>query len=355
MTLQCIVSQNGVYGGGEHIVLDYALNTECVVFTNSKFLYNKLLKINKKAYLSKYEIFSILGMFDYLLQIFQLIIKYKVKLIISHHRRTTLLAGILSKLFSIQMVHYAHYYSFNNKYLKYFCGKFIAVSNAIKENLINNYKINPKQIQVIYNGVNNFKDTEKCIEFINTFKFDKNIINIGIVGRLTELKGHMYLLEAINDLKNATSSIFKLYIVGDGELYASIKYKLHQNNLEDFIELVGFYDGAPSLMFLFDIIIQPSLSEGLPFTVLEALNTESLIIVSDIKPHIEIFDNTYSLYCKPKDVSSIVNSLKKAINILDLKKENEYFTYYKNILANKFTSQKMLKNFIQYENELING
>ena len=92
------------------------------------------------------------------------------------------------------------------------------------------------------------------------------------VGRLSEQKGHLLLLEAAQQLGKAGVP-FKLAFVGDGELRSEIEASIAKHNLQDSIEITGWASSDTVRKYLLEsrALVLPSFAEGLPVVIMEAL------------------------------------------------------------------------------------
>ncbi|WP_413165471.1 glycosyltransferase [Capilliphycus salinus ALCB114379] len=92
------------------------------------------------------------------------------------------------------------------------------------------------------------------------------------VGRLSEQKGHLLLVEAVSQLA-AEGVKFKLVFVGDGELRHPIETLMSQLNLKDYIEITGWATNTQvrEQILAAQALVLPSFAEGLPVVLMEAL------------------------------------------------------------------------------------
>lgn len=92
------------------------------------------------------------------------------------------------------------------------------------------------------------------------------------VGRLSEQKGHLLLLEAVKQLA-AEGKVFKVMLVGDGPLRQDVEAAITQYTLQNHIEITGWASGAQVQHYLQSsrALILPSFAEGLPVVIMEAL------------------------------------------------------------------------------------
>lgn len=96
---------------------------------------------------------------------------------------------------------------------------------------------------------------------------DKKII--GFVGRLVEVKNPLFILDVFSDIQHSCMDAH-LVIVGDGELRSAMEERVRELELEGSVSFIGASDEVNQYMQTFDIMLSPSLSEGLPLTALEA-------------------------------------------------------------------------------------
>lgn len=90
------------------------------------------------------------------------------------------------------------------------------------------------------------------------------------VGRLTEQKGHRYLLEAIPSvLERRPDAHF--VVVGEGPLDGELRERARALGLDGHVSFLGRRPDVPALLAAADLFVLPSLFEGLPLSVLEAM------------------------------------------------------------------------------------
>lgn len=89
------------------------------------------------------------------------------------------------------------------------------------------------------------------------------------VGRLVTQKNHDFTVQIARELKNRDVA-FKLLIAGTGDLEQSIRQKLEDQALTDYVDLLGRRNDIYELMAMADVMILPSLYEGLPTVAIEA-------------------------------------------------------------------------------------
>jgi glycosyltransferase involved in cell wall biosynthesis len=95
----------------------------------------------------------------------------------------------------------------------------------------------------------------------------------GSVGRLSAEKGHRYLIAAFAELcgRRETGQPLRLVVVGDGREQPALEKQAAELGIRERVCFAGFQGNCAEWMQLFDCMVQPSLTEGTPNSVLEAL------------------------------------------------------------------------------------
>ena len=235
-----------------------------------------------------------------ILSLRSLIIKFKPDIVHTH----TAKAGALGRLATIsvnlfcrkrkkiRIVHTFHghvFHSYFNKYktwifilVEKFLGRFtdriIVISTSQKEDICYRFGIvDEKKTKIIPLGFNLSifkKDEEERInirkKFLKEIELDSFVV--GIVGRLTGVKNHSLLLQALYILKNQ-KRIRKLIcmIVGDGELKEDLKSEVAELGLDELVVFTGWQKDMAIIYKAFDAVILTSKNEGTPVAIIEAM------------------------------------------------------------------------------------
>lgn len=134
--------------------------------------------------------------------------------------------------------------------------------------------------------INNGVDTE-------AFRFNESLrvserkklgisdeVLIGHVGRLNEQKNQTFLLDVFSELLQVEDNV-KLLLIGDGPLEGVLKEKSTALNINNRVNFLGAVDNVNELINAVDLIVMPSLYEGLPLTLVEEQANGLVCIVSD--------------------------------------------------------------------------
>lgn len=235
------------------------------------------------------------------LKVAKILRQEKIEVIHTHNTQPFVDGTIGALLSGVKtIVHTDHARDFPDKFrymlaehlMSYFAYKVIGVSEHTSRNLIEYEKISPKKVMTIGNGVDGARFE---IEIDRQAKRDelgiKNngpIIGLGV--RLAKQKGITYLLQAMPQVINVFSDI-TLVIVGDGELKGELQKEAMQLGIDKNVLFLGSRLDIPELLKLFDIYVLPSLWEGMPMVLLEAMAAGCPVIATDVGGVSKVIDD----------------------------------------------------------------
>jgi glycosyltransferase involved in cell wall biosynthesis len=137
---------------------------------------------------------------------------------------------------------------------------------------------------------------------------------VGVVARLDLQKGFEYLLRAARELCQMFPSL-KIVIAGEGPDRNAIEEMIEQYGLQSNVVLAGQQSNMPAVYAAMDIFVLPSLNEGLPMTVLEAMAASKPVIATRVGaiPSV-IKDSENGLLVAPKDPEGLQNAIASLLN-----------------------------------------
>ncbi len=220
----------------------------------------------------------------------------------------------------------------------------ITVSNKNKETLIKNFDLPENKIRVVYNCIettyikNYNREIAGCLK--EKFAINDSALVFGTVGRLDRQKGHEYLINSSKDvIREVPNSIF--LFVGEGRMKDQLLQKIKDNNISEYFGLVGYQENLPEILSLIDIFVLPSISEGFPFSVLEAMAAGKPVIATNVGGVPEIITNNVNgILVEPTDS----DALSRAMIILakDEKKRNCLAEMGRKKVIENFSLEKMI-------------
>lgn len=213
----------------------------------------------------------------------------------------------------------------------------IVVNDHLKKLLNKQLRVNDKKIKLIYNGVK----INQPLKLSNNIQ-SKKTINILYTGQLIKRKNLDFTIKALNLIKQN----FHFFIVGDGHETNSLKKLAKKYKLDTKFTFTGQKNNCSKYLKKSDIFILPSYSEGLSYSLLEAMNSGLACIVSDIPANNLIKDGinglTFSLNKKPSDLAKLIKQLIENKNLrLRLGKKARTTIQY------NYSKKKMLSAYYQ--------
>ncbi|MGE0267437.1 MAG: glycosyltransferase [Candidatus Omnitrophota bacterium] len=170
-----------------------------------------------------------------------------------------------------------------DRILSYRTTKMIAVSNAVKEYYHRQVGFPAAKIEVIPNAidVSAYEDAGDVTYLQKEFDLKPGDFVLACIGRLNLQKGHKYLLESLKEIYNEMPDL-KVLIVGDGEERDNLKRTAENDGIMPMLRFTGQRKDIPQVLALSKALILPSIFEGLPLCVLEAMASARPVIATDV-------------------------------------------------------------------------
>ncbi len=238
----------------------------------------------------------------------------------------------------------------NKKVNEFFAQRIIAVADAAKKNLTDG-GISEDKIDVILNGVEPVVKADD--EKIKSIKEKYNILNgdfvIGILARIEPYKGHVYVIEAAEMLRDKNIPI-KVIIAGTGSYEKEIKKIIDDKKLNDTVIMAGFVNDVRGILSVMDVQVNASYgTEATSLSLLEGMSMGIPAVVSNFGGNPGVINDGENGFIFP-----LKNSTKLALCIKELYEDTNIYNYMaersKEIFNQKFTAEIYAKNI---ENEYL--
>jgi glycosyltransferase involved in cell wall biosynthesis len=174
-------------------------------------------------------------------------------------------------------------YLFMDRLSGLFVERFIVVSEALQVLLTQGRGVPAQRVVRIYNGieVDLYQPHLKHTDLRNEWGIPSTIPLIGAVGRLVWQKGFEFFIKAIPEIL-LTSPEAKFLIVGEGPLRSQLEKLAQRLNIYDNLIFTGFQNDIQHILSSIDVLMVPSLLEGLPMIILEGMAMAKPIVATNI-------------------------------------------------------------------------
>jgi len=167
------------------------------------------------------------------------------------------------------------------------------------------------RFKVIKNGIdfNLFRKKINKAQFRQSLVIPQNAFVIGHVGRLDKSKNHSTILKVAAELIKWNQNIY-LVLCGNGT--EKLIDDVNTLDISENVRLLGYRQDIPSLLQIFDLFYFPSITEGQPNALIEAMVAGVPVVASNIEPVKEIISDSSMLF-NPFDIANVVKYIKVMI------------------------------------------
>ena len=195
----------------------------------------------------------------------------------------------------------------------------LAVSQSTADFVVRARRIPSNKVKVVYLGVplEDFS-RERSPDEIRSAREELGIapgdFALGTVTRLHDSKGNSFLVDAARLVLNARPNA-KFFIVGEGPLRQPLEEQARSLGLADRFVFAGFVRDIPRVVSAFDLSVFPSLWEGTPLTVFEALAMGKPIVATDADGLMDVLTNDHDALIVPRrDAPSLAGAVIRMID-----------------------------------------
>ncbi len=213
---------------------------------------------------------------------------------------------------------------FNFLLLRY-VDKILAVGEATRRDILqSNLSIKPEKVINIGNSID--------LDYFSSARYNKqtarrkfgvseNSFVFATAGRLAPTKGQHYLISAFAKIKKQLTNA-ELLIVGTGELKDELTKQSVDLGCGSSVHFLGRVENMPEFYSMINAFVLPSVAEGLPRTLIEAMAADILCIASDAGGIGEILDNGRCGIMVPAgNPDALADAMLKAVNMPPQEKE----------------------------------
>lgn len=207
------------------------------------------------------------------------------------------------------------------------CSDYVIFESHYERNRLIASGLSDKKSSVIHSGIDTdkFVPIKPCDELLLEYGLDKNKHAIfGIVARLSEEKGHQYLLKAFSKVYNLNKNA-RLIIVGDGPLFEETKEISRKLDLNESVIFTGLKRNVAEHLSMFDVFVLSSTRESFPLAAREAMAAGKAVIAPRIGGCPEVVDENNTGYLfESANVNDLAECMQKIL------KDNMYVKFGEN-------------------------
>lgn len=181
---------------------------------------------------------------------------------------------------------------------------------AVSQAMLSNPKFAGMNVLVINNGILSQNAKSLPISADDPIRtFCKSGFIIGSIGRLSEEKGHKYLINAFKLLLEKKRDV-KLVIIGEGPERQCLEDHARKLGIVEHLFLPGYISNAWFFIRFFNVFVLPSLTEGMPITILEAMQAGATIVATEVGGVPELLGyGAAGFLVKPKDDKALADAI----------------------------------------------
>ncbi|MFQ5858728.1 MAG: glycosyltransferase [Anaerolineae bacterium] len=199
----------------------------------------------------------------------------------------------------------------------------IAVSEGVRDHFVMVQGIPPAKVRVILNGVDLerlYRPESRPPTVRKELDIKPDDILVGTLASFKPRKGLSYLVHAAGEVLSRQRRVHFI-LAGDGPERGRIEEEVQQRGLAKHVHLLGYRHDAVTLLNALDLYVLPSLFEGLPRSVLEAMALAKPVVVTNIGGSREVVEDSISgLIVPPRDPQSLAEAISTLVESPTLRK-----------------------------------
>jgi len=186
-------------------------------------------------------------------------------------------------------------------------GRVVAVSGTIRRFLAEGVGLRGDNVATIYNGIDTerYEGTAGSDPIRRELGIGPGALVVGAVGSLYAVKGHVHLIRALADVARDLPDVACI-VAGRGELRAELEDEARRLGLHDRVRFLGYRSDVPRLLAAMDVFVLPSLSEGLPLSLLEAMAAGVPVVATEVGGNAEVIDDGATGFLVPPRRSDLL-------------------------------------------------
>jgi glycosyltransferase involved in cell wall biosynthesis len=254
----------------------------------------------------------------------RLVHEKNISVIVTYHESSDFYGLALSLICHIPVISSRRDMSFNTRQrhrLAYrLVGRYfdsvIAVSDAVKKEVVARHWFPEKRIATIYNAINvdEYGKTKDGIALKNKIGIDPNHPIVGMVANIRKIKGHQYFIHAASIIHKRNPNVEFLVVgyemIKGSNLTDELKQYAEQIGISQNLHFIGGRKDTRDVISLFDVAVLTSLSEGFSNVILEYMASSKPVVATEVggNPEIVVQGET-GLLVPPADPDALASAI----------------------------------------------
>jgi len=211
-----------------------------------------------------------------------------------------------------------------------FTDSIVCVSEGVHSHITGKFRHPRRNVRVIYNGIGDITlpEAEAPRKMRHDLGIGQNVpVLITVANLIPRKKGYEILLESLKQIVQGGTTDFCMLIVGADdtdfpEFSEELKQKARDYGLEDIVRFLGYRKDIPELLSASDIFVLPSLWEGLPMAIIEAMRSSLPVIATDVGGNREaVAHDITGLVVEPGNAERLAEAITGFLGDQDMQRE----------------------------------
>lgn len=250
-----------------------------------------------------------------LFKLIRLVRKYKIDIIHANSRTTQVIGFLLGQRTGVTYISTCHGFFKKRFFRRLFpCWgeRVIAISQQVKEHLISDFGVEGERIVLIHSGIDVNKFSSQFAVHGSQIKEKLGLVGrpiVGAIGRLSDVKGHRYLIEAMPEVLKAFPET-QFLIAGDGKTKGELLNLAKGLGLEKKVVFLPSLADTRDVLSAMDVFVMPSLKEGLGLSLMEAMAMGLAVVASSVGGITTLIkDGQNGLLVRPADAAGLAGAI----------------------------------------------
>lgn len=239
------------------------------------------------------------------------------KVVHTHHLSQLLYGGLAGRLAGCRVIHTEHeYYSLMRprsqqllRVLARLADRVTAVAEPVRSFLEGTVGLPASKLITIQNGVEVHRYEAAVPLDRDEHDLKNSDVIIGCVARLSPEKGHTVLLRAFRKVISR-HPLARLALIGEGEERERLQHLAAELNIGHFVRFLGLRVDVPEVLAACDLFALPSIQEGFPMVILEALAAGKAVVASEVGAIPDVIRHgATGLLVPPGDAEALADAL----------------------------------------------